>query len=267
MRRYLRLLAKTLLGFLLLAVVVAAGLVTWLVMRDLPLKELPSADALRAQIADAGICSSLPGTRWRGTRAYVPLAAIPATVRDAALAEAEPNFYRRGAFWPLIDIPMMLAKIAVTPVGSRLVDGNGFGQLSHAMARCFAFDKQFCPPWPNTASMCFMTLMYRIERDFPKDAIFEHYLNDTYFGRQTTGVAAAAASYFNKSLADLTLEEAAFLAVLPRGPNNYTGQYIERGKERRNLILDRMAAAGWIAAGQAAAAKARPVVLHVSPLP
>jgi membrane peptidoglycan carboxypeptidase len=87
MRRYLRLLARTLLGFLLLTVVLAAGLVTWMVMRDLPLKELPSADTLRAQLADAGICPSLPGTRWHGTRAYVPLAAIPAAVRDAALAE------------------------------------------------------------------------------------------------------------------------------------------------------------------------------------
>jgi hypothetical protein len=179
----------------------------------------------------------------------------------------EPNFYKRGAFWPLIDIPVILARIAMPPVGKRVVDGNGFGQLSHAMARCFAFDKEFCPPRPNTASMCFLTLVYRIERDLPKDAIFERYLNDTYFGRRTTGFAAAAAEYFNKSLADLTLEEAAFLAVLPRGPNNYTGPYIERGKERRNLILDWMAAAGLIAAGQAAAATAGPVELYVSPLP
>ena len=64
-------------------------------------------------------------------------------------------------------------------------------------------------------------LALRIERTFSKDHIFELYLNEIYLGFNSYGVAAAALNYFNKPLSQITLAEAAYLAALPKGPNNY----------------------------------------------
>ena len=64
-------------------------------------------------------------------------------------------------------------------------------------------------------------LAIRIERAYSKDKILELYLNEIYLGIGSYGVAAAALSYFNKELNDLTIEEVAYLAALPKAPNNY----------------------------------------------
>ena len=60
-----------------------------------------------------------------------------------------------------------------------------------------------------------------LNRLFPKDHILELYLNEIYLGNRSYGVAAAALNYFDKPLSELTVEEAAYLAALPKGPNNY----------------------------------------------
>ena len=64
-------------------------------------------------------------------------------------------------------------------------------------------------------------LAIRIERAYSKDKILELYLNEIYLGMGSYGVAAAALNYFNKELSELTIEEAAYLAALPKAPNNY----------------------------------------------
>src|SRR5690606_32702669 len=64
-------------------------------------------------------------------------------------------------------------------------------------------------------------LALRMERVMTKDRLLELYLNQIYLGQGAYGVAAAAQTYFNKGLDDLTLEEAAYLAALPKAPNNY----------------------------------------------
>lgn len=64
-------------------------------------------------------------------------------------------------------------------------------------------------------------LATRIEQAFTKQHILELYLNEIYLGNRSYGVAAAALNYFGKSLDELSLEEVAYLAALPKGPNNY----------------------------------------------
>ena len=82
----------------------------------------------------------------------------------------------------------------------------------------------------------------RIEQALSKDRILELYLNEIYLGLQSYGVAAAAQAYFNKSLDELTLAEAAFLAALPKAPNNYNPfRFPEAARARRDWVLDRMA--------------------------
>ena len=74
-------------------------------------------------------------------------------------------------------------------------------------------------------------LAIRMEQALSKDRILELYLNEIYLGGGTYGVAAAALNYFDKSLDELTLEEAAFLAALPKAPNNYNPAAQSRGRE------------------------------------
>ena len=84
-------------------------------------------------------------------------------------------------------------------------------------------------------------LATRIEEALPKDRILELYLNEIYLGSGAYGVAAAALTYFDKSLDELTLGEAAFLAGLPKAPNNYNpARFPQAAKARRDWVLDRM---------------------------
>ena len=88
-------------------------------------------------------------------------------------------------------------------------------------------------------------LATRIEQALSKDRILELYLNEIYLGSGAYGVAAAALTYFNKSLDELTLGEAAYLAGLPKAPNNYNpARFPQAAKARRDWVLDRMAEDG-----------------------
>ena len=85
-------------------------------------------------------------------------------------------------------------------------------------------------------------LAMRIEQVMSKQRILELYLNEIYLGLGSYGVAAAGQAYFNKGLDQLTLPEAAFLAALPKAPNNYNPfKFPEAAKARRDWVLDRMA--------------------------
>ena len=107
-----------------------------------------------------------------------------------------------------------------------------------------------------------LILALRIEESLPKDRILELYLNEIYLGLQAHGVAAAAQAYFNKGLDDLTLPEAAFLAVLPKAPNNYNPtRFYEAAKTRRDWVIDRMVDDHLATPEQGTAAKATPVAL------
>src|SRR5258706_13936190 len=83
-------------------------------------------------------------------------------------------------------------------------------------------------------------LATRIDQAMSKDRILELYLNEIYLGSGAYGVAAAAMTYFNKSLDELSLSEAAFLAGLPKAPNNYNPvRYPQAAKARRDRGVDR----------------------------
>ena len=94
-------------------------------------------------------------------------------------------------------------------------------------------------------------LSYRIEQTFNKNQILELYLNEIYLGQNSYGVAAAALNYFGKSLDDLELEEIAYLAAVPKGPNNYhPKRRYNAAVGRRNWVLGRMEIEGYITEGE-----------------
>jgi penicillin-binding protein 1A len=86
-----------------------------------------------------------------------------------------------------------------------------------------------------------LILSLRIEKSYSKEFILELYLNEIYFGRRSYGIASAANNYFNKSIFDLDIHEFAYLAALPKGPNNYDpNKNYERAFDRRNYVLKQM---------------------------
>jgi penicillin-binding protein 1A len=103
-------------------------------------------------------------------------------------------------------------------------------------------------------------LAMKIERTFSKERILELYLNEIYLGMGAYGVAAASLLYFDKSVHELSIAEAAYLAALPKAPNNYHPfRQRERALERRNYVVDRMAEDGYISAEEAARARKEPL--------
>ena len=86
-----------------------------------------------------------------------------------------------------------------------------------------------------------LILSLRIEQEYTKEFIIELYLNEIYFGRRSYGVASASFNYFDKSIFDLEIHEYAYLAALPKGPNNYDPQKnYKKAFDRRNYVLKQM---------------------------
>ena len=101
-------------------------------------------------------------------------------------------------------------------------------------------------------------LALRIERTFTKDRILELYLNEIFLGNRSYGVAAAALNYFDKSLDELTIAEAALLAGLPKAPSSYDPiEHPDAALARRDYVLTRMRDDGYITPAEAAAAARR----------
>ena len=94
-------------------------------------------------------------------------------------------------------------------------------------------------------------LSIRLEQLFSKEEILEIYLNQIYYGHGTYGVEAASRNYFGKHVEDLTIEECAMIAALPKAPNNYSPyRNMEKAIKRRNHSIRRMASLGFISQEQ-----------------
>ena len=105
-----------------------------------------------------------------------------------------------------------------------------------------------------------------LERRFSKDQILEYYINSVYFGSSAYGISAAASEFYDKSLNQLQVDEAATLAVLVRNPFRYDPRRRpEDTKDRRDQVLDQMVEEGWLTKEAAAAAKKRPIDVVLTP--
>jgi len=176
----------------------------------------------------------------RQHRVFVPIAAIPPRVINAFISAEDKTFYEHsGVDWKGV-VRAGLASIRNKIQGKRL---EGASTLTQQVAENFLVNTE------QNFSQKFrkMIIASRIEKVFTKDEILELYLNEIYLGNRAYGAAAAALNYFGKSLNDLSLSETAFLAALPKGPANYHPiRRKERATSRRNWVLGRMAANGYI---------------------
>ena len=106
-------------------------------------------------------------------------------------------------------------------------------------------------------------LALQLERQYTKQEILELYMNQIYFGQGAYGVQAAARTYFGKDAKDLTLNECAMLAGIPKSPNYYSPvNNMDAATERKAVVLDQMVKYGYISDSEAAAAKKEP--LHIA---
>jgi penicillin-binding protein 1A len=204
----------------------------------------------RVYAGDSRLLSELATER----RIFVPYAAIPDIVKRAFVSAEDQNFFvHRG-----VD-PLAIARAAVTDLmnygqGKRPV---GASTITQQVAKNILLGSSEVTLARKAREAI---LAIRLDETLSKERILELYLNEIYLGMQSYGVAAAAQAYFNKSLEELRLPEAAFLAALPKAPNNYNPfRFQDAAKARRDWVLDRMADDRAITAEQAAAARSQPV--------
>ena len=187
-------------------------------------------------------------------RVFVPLEAIPERVRQAFLSAEDQHFFSHYGIDPLGIVRAMIANVEAVAEGRRL---QGASTITQQVAKNFLLSNELS----YRRKIREVILAFRIERTLSKERILELYLNEIYLGFGSYGVAAAALNYFNKSLDDLSIAEAAFLAALPKAPNNYHPEYRRTAAiERRNWVIARLAEEGFVTAREAAIAQREPLV-------
>ena len=189
-------------------------------------------------------------------RVFVPLAAIPKLVSNAFISAEDKNFYEHEG----IDFSGIVRAVRDNIInyghGKSLVGGS---TITQQVVKNFLLSNEKSIERKIKEAI----LATRISHIYSKDKILELYLNEIYLGLGSYGVAAAAQNYFNKSLDELTIEEAALLAAQPKGPalydprKSYTPAF-----DRRNWVIDRMAESHYITVEDAAKAKKVPINLR-----
>src|SRR5262245_2967271 len=236
----------------------AAGLL-WHYSKDLPdysqLQNYEPAVMTRVHASDG----SLVAEYARERRLFIPIQAVPKLVINAFIAAEDKNFYEHGG----IDFTG-IARAGVTYIqqyGSRRRP-QGASTITQQVAKNFLLTNELSMQRKIKEAL----LALKIERTYSKDKILELYLNEIYLGLGAYGIAAASLLYFDKSVHELTVAEAAYLAALPKAPSNlHPFRQRERAIERRNYVIDRMIEVGFVPAAQGEAAKKEP--LSVTPRP
>lgn len=188
----------------------------------------------------------------RERRLFTPIDDIPPLLRQAFISAEDRNFYEHEGFDPLAMVSAL--RDAVVSRGRNV---RGASTITQQVMKNFLLSSDRT----GERKIREIILAWRVEQTLSKDEILELYLNEIFLGQNSFGVAAAAQTYFNKTLEELTLEEMAFLASLPQAPSEYHPvRARERVTQRRNWILGQMAENGYITEAEAVAAQARPLL-------
>jgi penicillin-binding protein 1A len=241
-----------------LAAAGVAGFFFWKAARDLPdyesLAKYEPPVMTRIHAHDG----SLMAEYARERRIFVPINVIPKLVIAAFLSAEDKRFYEHGG-------------LDFAGIGRAVINNfqnwgkkrpEGASTITQQVAKNFLLSSE----QKLDRKLKEAILAIRIERAYSKDKILELYLNEIYLGIGSYGVAAAALNYFSKELSELSIEEAAYLAALPKAPNNYHPfRKTREATVRRNWIIDQMAEVGYINGEQARLAKAKPLTVNIRP--
>ncbi|MEM6812115.1 MAG: penicillin-binding protein 1A [Pseudomonadota bacterium] len=189
----------------------------------------------------------------REKRVFMPVQKIPPIVKQAFLAAEDQNFYEHNGIDPVAIGRAVITNIKNVGSGRRLV---GASTITQQVAKNFLLTNEVSFERKIKEAI----LATRLEKALTKDQLLELYLNEIFLGQRAYGVAAAAQIYFDKSLDELSIAEAAYLAALPKAPNNY---HPVRKKEaaiaRRNWVISRMLDEDYIETAQAEIAQEKPL--------
>ncbi|MGO9048135.1 MAG: penicillin-binding protein 1A [Xanthobacteraceae bacterium] len=244
--------------FFIVGVAATAGLL-WHFSKDLPdysqLQDYEPPVMTRVHAADGSLLAEYAKER----RLYLPIQAVPKLVINAFVAAEDKNFYQH----PGVDIYgiMRAGMLYIENYGSSRRP-QGASTITQQVAKNFLLNNEVSFERKIKEAL----LALRIERTYSKQKILELYLNEIYLGFGAYGVAAASLLYFDKSVHELSIEEAAYLAALPKGPNNYNPfRKHDEAVARRNYVIDRMAEDGYITTEAAEKAKKAPLNVTVRP--
>ncbi|WP_431203009.1 penicillin-binding protein 1A [Bradyrhizobium betae] len=233
---------------------VAAGLM-WHFSKDLPeysqLQDYEPPVMTRVHAVDG----SLLGEYAKERRLYLPIQAMPKLVINAFLAAEDKNFYEHGG----IDYTGMARAglLLIQNFGSNRRP-QGASTITQQVAKNFLLTNEVSFARKIKEAL----LAMRIEKAYSKDKILELYLNEIYLGLGAYGIAAASLVYFDKSVNELTVAEASYLAALPKAPALlHPVKNHDRAIERRNYVIDRLLENGWIQQADADKARKEPLAV------
>ncbi|MGT2436310.1 penicillin-binding protein 1A [Bradyrhizobium betae] len=238
----------------LVGVGAVAGLI-WHFSKDLPdysqLQDYEPPVMTRVHAVDG----SLLGEYAKERRLYLPIQAVPKLVINAFLAAEDKNFYEHGG----IDYTgMARAGMAYIQNYGSNRRPQGASTITQQVAKNFLLTNEVSFARKIKEAL----LAMRIEKTYSKDKILELYLNEIYLGLGAYGIAAASLVYFDKSVNELTVAEASYLAALPKMPATlHPVRNRDRAIERRNYVIDRLVENGWIKQADADKARKEPLAV------
>jgi penicillin-binding protein 1A len=251
-------------GALFMIVVGLAGAalyVLWDISRELPdYKQLAAYEPpvlTRMHAADGSLLAEFAEQR----RLFVPINSIPKQLLNAYISAEDKTFYQHSGldYQGIMAAGLRYAQVKMLGRKGQIV---GASTITQQVAKNFLLSNE----QTITRKLKEALIVQRIEQAFTKDQILELYLNEIFLGMNSYGVAAASLNYFGKTLNELSVEEMAYLAALPKGPNNYHPyRQPERALERRNWVLEQMRDNNYITEAEMKQAQAKP--FQVSPRP
>ena len=202
---------------------------------------------------------TLIGEFSRERRIYVPYDQMPPHMVQAFMAAEDRNFFQHSGV-DAMGLTRAMMKNVLNAVQGRRLEGGSTITQQVAKNVLLTSDATIGRKFKEAV------LAQRLEKTLSKEQILELYLNEIWLGYRSYGVGAAAYNYFGKSITDLTVAEAAYLAALPKGPQNYHPQRRKAAAiSRRNWVIGEMADLGWITEAQAAEARAQDLVVQAAP--
>jgi penicillin-binding protein 1A len=244
---------------LFLVGIAGVGALLWHFSRDLPdysqLQNYEPPVMTRVHAADGSLLAEYATQR----RLYIPIQAVPKQVIHAFLAADDKNFYEHGG---LDFVGIARAALLYAQNFGTNRRPQGASTITQQVAKNFLLTNEVS--FDRKIKEALLSL--KIERTYSKDKILELYLNEIYLGIGAYGIAAASLLYFDKSVHELTLAEAAYLAALPKAPAalNPFRQH-DRAVERRNWVIDRMVENGWAKPEDGEKAKREPLAVTTRP--
>ena len=185
-------------------------------------------------------------------RIFVPLNEVPKRVKDAFISAEDKSFYENTGI-DIYGIGRALKQNFDNIRGSGHKVSGG-STITQQVVKNFLLT----PEKSISRKIKEAILALRITQVYSKDRILELYLNEIYLGKSSYGVAAASLNFFNKPLEELTIEEAALLAAMPKAPGSDPAQR----KERRDYVINKMFENKYISLDEAKTAIATPVIFR-----